>query len=84
MCAFGIVLTAGYIMWMIQRTLFGPQKERFSNVKDATFVELIPIGFLVAAVLVVGIYPALITDMFYNGIQPIIESLEQAVQSSLK
>ena len=84
MCAFGIVLTAGYIMWMIQRTLFGPQKERFDNIKDATVVELIPIGTLVAAILVVGIYPALITDVFHNGIQPIVESLEQAVQSSLK
>ena len=55
--AFGIVLTAGYILWMIQRSLFGPQIERFDSVRDATPVEMVPIFILVAAILVVGIYP---------------------------
>ena len=73
--AFGLVLTAGYILWLIQRSFFGPSVERFDGVKDATFVEMVPVAALVIAVLVVGIYPAFISDVFTSGVEPIIESL---------
>ena len=50
--AFGIVITAGYILWMVQRLFFGPQIERFQTVKDATVLEMVPLFVLVAAVLI--------------------------------
>ena len=71
--ALGLVLTAGYILWMIQRTLFGPEVARFKDVKDATLLEMVPVGALVIAVIVVGIYPAFISDVFAGGIEPIVE-----------
>ena len=76
--ALGLVLTAGYILWMIQRSLFGPSIDRFRDVKDATVLELVPVGALVIAVLVVGIYPAVISDVFSDGVAPIVRSLEAA------
>lgn len=75
--ALGLVLTAGYILWMFQRTLFGPEIPRFRDMKDATALEMIPVGALVIAVLVVGIYPAFISDMFASGVEPIVESLQR-------
>ena len=84
LCAFGVVLAAGYILWMAQRMLFGPQIERFQDVKDATAMELVPVGALVIAILVVGIYPAWITDVFATGVGPIVDSLEQAVHVQLR
>ena len=33
--AFGIVITAGYILWMIELTLFREPRERFSDIKDS-------------------------------------------------
>ena len=71
--ALGLVLTAGYILWMIQRTVFGPEVARFKDVKDATPLEMVPVGALVIAVIVVGIYPAFISDVFAGGIEPIVE-----------
>ena len=56
-----VVITAGYILWMLQRTMFGPQLSRFSDVRDATKMEMVPVLALVAAVLVVGIYPSVIS-----------------------
>ena len=82
--AFGIVLTAGYILWMIQRLLFGPQVERFRDVKDATALEMVPVAALVIAVMVVGIYPAVITDVIVNGVEPIIDLLQQTDQLALR
>ena len=71
--AFGIVITAGYILWTLQRSLFGPAIDRFENVRDASPVEMVPIFLLVAAILVVGVYPALISDPFTAGVKSILE-----------
>ena len=65
--AFGIVITAGYILWMVQRTMFGPAKERFGSVRDATVAEMAPIFVLVVAVIGVGVYPAFVSDVFAGG-----------------
>ena len=70
---FSIVLTAGYILWMIQRVLFGPMESRHADVTDASLPEAVPIVILLVAIVVVGIYPALITDVFEAGIAPIVE-----------
>jgi NADH-quinone oxidoreductase subunit M len=82
--AFGVVLTAGYILWMMQRTLFGPQLERFRGVVDATPLEMVPVAALVIAVIVVGVYPAVIMDVFASGVEPIVDSIQQAAQVRLR
>jgi NADH-quinone oxidoreductase subunit M len=74
--AFGIVLTAGYILWMVQRTMFGPSKARFDSVRDASVLEMVPLLVLAAAVIAVGVYPSMISDYFARGLQPVIESLQ--------
>jgi NADH-quinone oxidoreductase subunit M len=68
---FGVVITAGYILWMLQRTFYGPPREEFAKVGDATLVEKICIFTFVLAILLVGIYPAILTDIFKEGVLPI-------------
>ena len=81
--AFGVVITAGYILWMLQRTMFGPQLPRFSDVRDATKMEMVPVLALVAAVLVVGIYPSFISDYFSEGLTGIVDSIQQSAQLAM-
>ena len=81
--AFGVVITAGYILWMLQRTMFGPQLSRFSDVRDATKMEMVPVLALVAAVLVVGIYPSVISDYFSEGLTGIVDSIQQSAQLAM-
>ena len=81
--AFGIVITAGYILWMIQRTLFGPAKERFDSIRDATVLEMVPLLVLVVAVIAVGIYPAFISDAFTLGVDPIVQAIQAAQDQTL-
>ena len=81
--AFGVVITAGYILWMLQRTMFGPQLSRFSDVRDATRMEMVPVLALVAAVLVVGIYPSVISDYFSEGLTGIVDSIQQSAQLAM-
>ena len=66
--AFGIVLAAGYILWMIERVLFGAARERFAGVTDAGMVDAIPVALLVVSIAVIGVYPAFLTDVFDAGL----------------
>ena len=69
----GVVLTAGYILWMLQRAFYGPVKEEFNKVKDADGLEKFYMFVLVAVIILVGVYPAILTDVFKLGIMPVIK-----------
>ena len=75
LAVFGVVITAGYILWMTQRTLFGDMNNRWEKLTDASKLELIPIVMLVAAILVFGIYPAFLTDLFKMSVEPIVAAV---------
>jgi NADH:ubiquinone oxidoreductase subunit 4 (subunit M) len=63
---------------MVQRALFGPTIARFENVRDATPMEMVPMFVLVAAVMVVGVYPAVIADVFTEGVSPIVDAIQRS------
>jgi len=67
----GIVITAGYILWMLQQTFYGPPLEQYNNVKDADVIERIYMFALIAVIMLIGIYPAVLTDVIKLGIAPI-------------
>jgi len=81
--ATGVVFAAGYILWTIQRVMFGPIKERFEDITDATGMQFVPIAVLIIAIIVVGVYPSIISDVFASGIEPIANSLERVAQARL-
>jgi NADH-quinone oxidoreductase subunit M len=69
---FGVVLAAGYILWMLQRVFFGPPSQRWAHLPDATeWWERTAMAALVIVIMVVGIYPPLLTDTIVAGITPI-------------
>ncbi len=68
----GVVLAAGYILWLIQRVFFGPAQERFTSVQDAGKLEMVYMFVLVGLILLVGIYPSILTNMINFGITPIV------------
>jgi NADH-quinone oxidoreductase subunit M len=67
----GVVLTAGYILWMLQQAFFGPVKQEFNKVKDEDGLEKFYTFIMIAVIMLVGIYPAVLTDVFKLGIAPI-------------
>jgi NADH-quinone oxidoreductase subunit M len=72
----GIVLTAGYILWMLQRVMFGPVNERWIGLPDATaWWEQVPVAAMLAIIIAVGIYPARLVDVIQQGILPIAARL---------
>ena len=71
----GIVLAAGYILWMMERTFFGPRRERFADITDASLVEAAPLALMVICIIGVGVYPALLTDMFDTALGPMVRAI---------
>jgi len=68
----GVVVTAGYILWMLQRAFYGPPLERYNGTADADILERVYMFALVAVIMLVGIYPAILTDVIKLGISPIV------------
>jgi NADH-quinone oxidoreductase subunit M len=72
----GILLTAGYILWMLERVFFGPPNPRWADLVDATrWWERLPMVGLVASILAIGIYPATLVPVIEAGITPIVARL---------
>ena len=68
----GVVLAAGYILWMIQRAFYGPALEQYDGVKDADIMERVYMFAFVAVIMLIGIYPAIVTDVIKMGVLPIM------------
>lgn len=68
----GVVLAAGYILWMIQRSFYGPVREQFNVVKKSDKLEKVYMFSFVALIMLVGIYPAILTNVIGTGVTPIM------------
>lgn len=71
----GIVLTAGYILWMIQRAFYHEPKTQFDNLPDADGRERMVIYSLVAVIMMIGIRPQIFTDIIEVAIKPTITAI---------
>jgi NADH-quinone oxidoreductase subunit M len=79
----GIILAAGYILWMVQLTMFGPRREQFDSLTDASFVEGVPLILMIIAIVGVGVYPSVLTDVFKSGLEPMVATINDTINSQL-
>jgi NADH-quinone oxidoreductase subunit M len=71
----GVVLTAGYFLWMIQRVYLGPTNEKYRALPEINGRELftlVPLGIIV---IVLGVYPQAVLDLLSAS----LEQLNQIV-----
>ncbi|MBM4444650.1 MAG: NADH-quinone oxidoreductase subunit M [Chloroflexi bacterium] len=61
--ALAIVVTAGYILWMLERVFYREPKPKYDGVPDANKLEMAYIFTFVAVIMLVGIYPRILTDV---------------------
>src|SRR5260221_615812 len=74
--AFGIVITAGYLLWMFRRAFYGPLTLKWSWITDATPREAFTLVALAVVILFVGIYPAPIVDLLKPSLTQILSSVQ--------
>jgi NADH-quinone oxidoreductase subunit M len=72
----GIVLSAGYILWTVQRVFHGPPLPEWSHLPDANrWWERIPVGALMLVILVVGVYPRVLIDVIEPSVRTVVGRL---------
>jgi NADH-quinone oxidoreductase subunit M len=76
---FGIVLSAGYILWLLERVFYGPMSEQWRTLTDATRLEMATVGTLVAVIVLVGVYPNILLDVIANSVAPIYDRVAPLV-----
>ncbi|WP_135557533.1 complex I subunit 4 family protein [Paenibacillus cymbidii] len=64
----GIILTAVYVLRGVLRITFGPIRDAHRGMKDARLMEVIPMITLVAFILLIGIYPAILSQSLQQTI----------------
>ncbi|WP_261131010.1 NuoM family protein [Bacillus sp. Marseille-Q3570] len=61
--ALGIILTAVYMLRAVLTITFGETKEPLVSIKEARFVEWVPALVLTFLIVLIGVYPAVLSDM---------------------
>jgi NADH-quinone oxidoreductase subunit M len=53
----GLIISAAFFLWTIQRVLLGPRNERWAGLKDMDLREWVTLAPLAALAIVFGVYP---------------------------
>jgi NADH-quinone oxidoreductase subunit M len=63
---FGMILTAGYMLWTIQRVFFGPERSEYKDFPEITPREITVLAPLAVMSIALGVMPTLFFFMFTN------------------
>jgi NADH-quinone oxidoreductase subunit M len=77
--ALGVIVTAVYVLRGVLGITFGPMPERFAAAKDARLIEAVPMIALLAFILLLGLYPSLLTDSLQHGFDALFTQLNTRV-----
>ncbi|MCL5046025.1 MAG: NADH-quinone oxidoreductase subunit M [Actinobacteria bacterium] len=66
----GLVVTAAFHLWMVQRVLMGEKREEYHDLEDINAREVITLVPLVALIIYLGVYP-----------RPLLELIDPAVKT---
>ncbi len=77
---FGVVVTAIYVLRVVQKVFFGPRNPKWDHLTDAKGIEMVPIVILVGVLLLFGIFPSLLIDTINVGIEPLVAKISAAVE----
>jgi NADH-quinone oxidoreductase subunit M len=74
----GIILTAAYMLWALQRMFLGTLPERWNDLTDINGRELISLVPLAAIVIFLGIYPSPILNLTTTSVNHLIDFIHHS------
>jgi NADH-quinone oxidoreductase subunit M len=80
LAATGVILSAGYALWLYRRVVFGDLiKESLKSITDMTAREKAIFAPLIVMTLLLGVYPSLVTDMIGPSVEALVTQYDIAV-----
>jgi NADH-quinone oxidoreductase subunit M len=82
--AFGVILTAGYILWTLQRVLLGPEYKgpHPEALTPMNGREVLIGGTLLVAAIALGVYPAMMFDLMQNTTAQLVDTMGDGYQAA--
>jgi NADH-quinone oxidoreductase subunit M len=71
----GLVITAGYFLYMLQRILLGPANEKWAGITDINKRELCTLIPLMILIIIVGVYPMSALKYQMTAISALIQKI---------
>jgi NADH-quinone oxidoreductase subunit M len=76
----GVILSAGYALWLYRRVVFGDLiKESLKSITDMTGRERAIFAPLVVMTLLLGVYPSLVTDIIGPSVEALVSGYDSAL-----
>jgi NADH-quinone oxidoreductase subunit M len=69
----GIVLTAAYMLWTLQRVFLGKTNEKWISMPDVDAREILMLAPLAIIVLVLGIYPSFLLNVMTSSVNHLVD-----------
>jgi NADH-quinone oxidoreductase subunit M len=69
----GIVITAAYFLWTVQRMFLGELREEYRNLPDMNLQEHISLWPLVILTFLVGVYPPILLRVIQPAMEQVVE-----------
>jgi NADH-quinone oxidoreductase subunit M len=66
--ATAVILTAGYMLWTLQRVWLGKLNEKYASMEEINSRELFTLVPLAAIVIILGIYPGAVLDLMASSL----------------
>jgi NADH-quinone oxidoreductase subunit M len=73
----GIVLTAAYMLWTLQRVFLGNVNEKWGTIPDVDLRETFMLVPLAIIILVLGIYPSLMLNIMTSSVNHLVDLVAQ-------
>ncbi len=75
LAAIGIVITAGFFLWMLQRMLLGELREKWAGLADMDRREWVSLAPLVFLMILIGLYPAWIMNPINQAMTALLQAI---------
>lgn len=70
--ALGLILTATYVLRGVLAITYGPRDDKYKDLRDARFIEALPMITLFAFILLLGVYPSVLSKTLQLTIQELV------------
>ena len=76
----GIILTAAYILWTLQRVFLGqPTSESYKRFPDVSFREFVALAPLALLCIILGIFPRILIDFMDSSLTTMTDMVRSAI-----
>jgi len=70
----GIILAAVYVLRAILRMTYGATPAKLEGINDARFIEALPMSLLLACIVLIGVYPSVLSEPLRHTVDQIVLS----------